>query len=476
MPSPAPLLLLLLGVWLLVAVPLAAEGGAEPDPHALTGSLSTQQLRELLEEREAAEAADETEAAESFDGRSDWSPSAVEQLVIVGGGPAALSASIYAARAGLRPLVVAPPAGGQLLGKGVDVENYPGLLAQTGPSVVQLMRTQTRGFGTAFLGLKVAAADLSSRPFALSLEKKAGHPMSGRRILARAVVVATGADSRWLGVAGEQELRGHGVSSCATCDGYLYRNKRVAVIGGGDSAMEDALVLSRFAQSVTIIHRRDRFRASKVLAERVLANPKISVRWERRLARIEGRAPADDEEEEDAGVERIWLEPVPRGEAQSAEESLEVDAVFVAIGHDPNTVGLSSARWSLDPGFRTEFNHRAGRHCFGASSRWSATAATSPSRATPPAPASVGCSRPGTWPTACTGRRSPPPARAPWPRSTVRFSLARAERGHLHTGGCWAAAERWLSEQGPPDPPPLTPPPPPVPAADISTCDGGHGR
>lgn len=162
--------------------------------------------------------------------------------MIIGGGPAGLAASVYAARAGMAPLVIAPPAGGQLLGKGVDVENYPGLMGQKGAGVVQLMRTQTRAFGSEFLGLKVSSVDFSTQPLSLTLQEKPGHPMSGRTIRTRSAIIATGADSRWLGVPGEHLLRGHGVSSCATCDGYLYRKRDVGVIGGGDSAMEDALV------------------------------------------------------------------------------------------------------------------------------------------------------------------------------------------------------------------------------------------
>lgn len=257
----------------------------------------------------------------------------LEKIVVVGGGPAGLAASLYAARAGLRPLVVAPPAGGQLLGKGVDVENYPGLLAQTGPGVVQLMRTQTRSFGTAFCGLKATAVNVSNgSPFQITLETKPGHPMSGQTINAATVVLATGADSKWLGVEGEHQFRGLGVSSCATCDGYLYRGRHLAVIGGGDSAMEDALVLARVASKVTVIHRRDRFRASSVLAQRVLENPKIEVKWNRQIVRFEGKLPANENDE--GALERLVLLDTT---GESGEEVLACAAAFVAIGHNPNT-------------------------------------------------------------------------------------------------------------------------------------------
>ena len=232
----------------------------------------------LIQGEDEDEDVDDEDEYEDFNGRA--SPVPLEKVVIIGGGPAGLAASLYAARAGLQPLIVAPPAGGQLLGKGVDVENYPGLMAQTGPGVVQLMRTQTRSFGTTFCGLKAAAVNLSAgSPFRITLQTKPGHPMSGQVIQSASVVLATGADSKWLGVEGEHEFRGMGVSSCATCDGYLYRGRHLAVIGGGDSAMEDALVLARVADTVTVIHRRDSFRASSILAQRVLENPKISVKW-----------------------------------------------------------------------------------------------------------------------------------------------------------------------------------------------------
>jgi thioredoxin reductase (NADPH) len=173
-----------------------------------------------------------------------------------GSGPAGLSAAIYAARAGLQPVVAAPAIGGQLQGKGVDVENFPGVNMSTGPNLVYAMQMQAASFGTVFEQDMVTSIDLSSRPFTIQT--------NDTTIMAHALIVATGADSRWLGVPGEWEHRGGGVSSCATCDGFLYSDKNVVVIGGGDAAMEDALVLARTSASVTVLHRRDAFRASKV--------------------------------------------------------------------------------------------------------------------------------------------------------------------------------------------------------------------
>ncbi len=167
-----------------------------------------------------------------------------------------MSAAIYAARAGLQPVVAAPAIGGQLQGKGVDVENFPGVNMSTGPNLVYAMQMQAASFGTVFEQDMVTAIDLSARPFTIRT--------NDTTITAHAIIVATGADSRWLGVPGEWEHRGGGVSSCATCDGFLYSDKHVVVIGGGDAAMEDALVLARTSASVKLLHRRDAFRASKV--------------------------------------------------------------------------------------------------------------------------------------------------------------------------------------------------------------------
>lgn len=247
-----------------------------------------------------------------------------EAVAIIGGGPAALSAAIYAARAGLKPVVIAPPVGGQLMGKGVDVENYPGLLDSTGPGIVHLMRKQALQFNTAFDGQTIKSVDLTQRPFKLTTN-------TSNTVMAHSVIVATGADSNWLDVPGEYEFRGKGISSCATCDGFLFRDRPVVVIGGGDTAMEDALVLARTSSSVTVIHRRDKFRASRVLQQRVLQHSKITVRWNSQVKEFTAADTAMDDGSYPVG--HVVLTDTVTGE----ESSIDCDAAFVAIGHSPNT-------------------------------------------------------------------------------------------------------------------------------------------
>lgn len=247
-----------------------------------------------------------------------------EALAIVGGGPAALAAAVYAARAGLKPVVIAPPVGGQLMGKGVDVENYPGLLDMTGPGIVAEMRKQALSFNTAFDGQIVESVDFSTRPFKLTTN-------TSNVLIANAVIVATGADSNWLDVPGEYEFRGKGISSCATCDGFLFRDRPVVVIGGGDTAMEDALVLARTSSSVTVIHRRDKFRASRVLAQRVLSNSKITVRWNSAVKEFTAGDGAMDDGSFPVG--HVVVTDTVTGELST----IDCDAAFVAIGHSPNT-------------------------------------------------------------------------------------------------------------------------------------------
>merc|ERR1711871_950622 len=192
-----------------------------------------------------------------------------ERIIIVGAGPAGLSAAIYAARAGLKPIIAAPFEGGQLQGRGVLVENYPAVSGVTGPVIVQDMKKQAAEFGAVFLEDMVTKIDVSARPFEVAT--------NNTNLKVHTIIMATGADSRWLGAPGEYEYRGGGVSSCATCDGFLYRDQHVVVVGGGDTAMEDALVLARTSSKVTVVHRRDSFRASHVLQTRVLQEPKIEV-------------------------------------------------------------------------------------------------------------------------------------------------------------------------------------------------------
>jgi len=218
-----------------------------------------------------------------------------ERVTIVGGGPAGLAAAIYAARAGLTPVVVAPPLGGQLQGKGVDVENYPGLPDMTGPGIVNNMREQAIHFGTKFEGVEVVSIDAASRPIRVITNTSV--------IESHTVIIATGADSKWLGIPGEWELRGGGVSSCATCDGFLFKDKHVVVVGGGDTAMEDALVLARTSEKVTIVHRRDEFRASAILAERVVNHDRIEIVWNATVTEILGETITLGNSEEGEAVE-----------------------------------------------------------------------------------------------------------------------------------------------------------------------------
>ena len=240
------------------------------------------------------------------------------KLAVVGGGPAGMTAAIYAARAGLKPLVVAPAMGGQLMSKGVNVENYPGIFEASGGDIVKLMKRQAMRFSATFEEEAALSVDLSSRPFKIVT--------NASTIYAHSLVVATGADSRWLGVPGEEDLKGGGVSSCATCDGFLFSGKPVVVVGGGDTAMEDALVLARTSSSVTLIHRRDTFRASKVLQQAVLANSKINVMWNSAVKEFKAG--------EGGMLGSVLVQSVSD---PSNVTELAAEAAFVAIGHIPNT-------------------------------------------------------------------------------------------------------------------------------------------
>ena len=262
-----------------------------------------------------------------------------------------LKAAIYGARAGLRPLVIAPSMGGQLQGKGVEVENYPGLFNQTGPSVVAAMRLQAAHFGAVFEDDIVQAVFVDRDP--ASEYKNNGKPLpiqvvtnSTGTIETHSLIIATGAEANWLNIPGEWDLRGGGVSSCAVCDGFLYANRNVIVVGGGDAAMEDALVLARTSQSVTIVHRRDQFRASKVLADRVIDHPLITVLWNATVQEILGqdresdKAKNEDNEEDVVdidSVEKVVAGVLLRDTTTGKTRQMKCDAVFVAIGHTPNT-------------------------------------------------------------------------------------------------------------------------------------------
>ncbi|NQV06351.1 thioredoxin-disulfide reductase [bacterium] len=239
-----------------------------------------------------------------------------EKVIIIGSGPSGLTAAIYAARADLEPLMIeGMEAGGQLM-LTTDVENYPGFPdGIMGPEMMGLFRKQAERFGTRVVSQNVTRIDFSERPFGVWVDSE--------EFRADAVIVSTGASARWLGVPGEEKLRGHGVSACATCDGFFFRDTEIAVVGGGDSAMEEALFLTKFASKVTIIHRRDEFRASRIMVTRALEHPKIEVRWNSVVEEVLG---------EDA-VTGIRLRDVTSG----VVDDLAVEGVFMAIGHDPNT-------------------------------------------------------------------------------------------------------------------------------------------
>ncbi len=239
------------------------------------------------------------------------------RIVIVGSGPAGLTAALYCARANLRPLVLGGvPAGGQLM-LTTDVENYPGFPEGVqGPELIERFRKQAERFGTEFLDANVTRVDFSRRPFRL----EAG---SAGIVTADAVIVATGANARWLELPSEQRLRGHGVSACATCDGFFFRGKEVACIGGGDSAMEEALFLTKFASHVTIIHRREELRASRIMQDRARAHPKISFRLNSEVVEVLGQ----DE------VTGVRVRNVLNGQLTE----LRTQGLFLAIGHIPAT-------------------------------------------------------------------------------------------------------------------------------------------
>lgn len=242
----------------------------------------------------------------------------MQQVVIVGSGPAGYTAAVYAARAGLSPVVVAGSvtAGGSLMTT-TEVENFPGFTdGVQGPDLMDAMRAQAERFGARIVYDDATRLDLAG-------EVKTIETGSGETFEARSVILTTGSAYRKLGLAEEARLSGHGLSWCATCDGFFFREKEIAVVGGGDSAMEEALFLTRFASKVTIVHRRDDFRASKIMAERVRADPKIEVAWNSEVAEFVG----------ENAVEALRL----RDNVTGDERALPISGVFVAIGHDPRS-------------------------------------------------------------------------------------------------------------------------------------------
>ncbi|TWB47022.1 thioredoxin-disulfide reductase [Nitrospirillum viridazoti] len=252
------------------------------------------------------------------------------KVLIIGGGPAGYTAGIYAARANLQPILVqGMQPGGQLMIT-TEVENYPGFAqAVQGPDLMEQMRQQAEHVGTTLVYDVITSVDFTQRPFVCKAD-------SGDEFVADTVIIATGAQARWLGVAGEQEFQGAGVSACATCDGFFFRGKEVAVIGGGNTALEEALYLTHHASKVTLIHRRDAFRGEKILHDRVFANPKIEVLWNHKVDRVLGKGGAADggfDLNNPKQVTGLALSDTVTGEGRE----LPLDGVFVAIGHDPAT-------------------------------------------------------------------------------------------------------------------------------------------
>jgi thioredoxin reductase (NADPH) len=250
----------------------------------------------------------------------------VRDTIIVGAGPAGLTAAVYAGRADLNPLVIEGIAAGGQLMLTTDVENYPGFPdGILGPELMMKFREQAERFGAEFLTADVDRVDFSSSPF--------GVWVGNDEYRARSVIVSTGATARMLGLPSETRLLGHGVSTCATCDGFFFREKPIAVVGGGDSAVEEALFLTKFATKVTIVHRRDELRASKIMQDRAFANAKIAFAWNSVVDDVVG----------DGAVDALVLRDTVTGEARE----LDVQGVFVAIGHDPNT-GLFRDQLEVD--------------------------------------------------------------------------------------------------------------------------------
>jgi len=250
----------------------------------------------------------------------------VHDVIIIGGGPAGYTAAIYAARANLAPLVAEGyGAGGQLM-LTTDVENFPGFPGGIqGPELMQNLRGQAERFGAMLVTVDVERVDLSSRPFGVWIE--------GEEHRARTVIIATGATARWLDLPSESRLRGFGVSTCATCDGFFFKDRPMVVVGGGDSAMEEALFLARMGEKVTIVHRRDEFRASPIMVQRALAHEKVHVRWNAVVEEVVG----------DTQVEAVRVRDTVTGEL----EDIPAAAMFVAIGHDPAT-SLFAGQLDLD--------------------------------------------------------------------------------------------------------------------------------
>ncbi len=243
----------------------------------------------------------------------------IHKVVIAGSGPAGFTAAIYAARADLEPVLLEGDQPGGQLTITTEVENFPGFPEGImGPELIEAMRKQSQRFGTVHLDERIVRAELADRPFKL-------HLGNGRTLRTHSLIVATGARARLLGLPSELALMGMGVSACATCDGFFFRNRKVLVVGGGDTAIEEAIFLTKFASSVTVVHRRDSLRASKIMQQRALDHPKIDFLWNSQVIEM-------------LGVEQKKLHAVRLRNTLTGEESImDCDGVFIAIGHEPNT-------------------------------------------------------------------------------------------------------------------------------------------
>ncbi|HVX74381.1 MAG TPA: thioredoxin-disulfide reductase [Devosia sp.] len=254
------------------------------------------------------------------------------KVVIIGSGPAGYTAAIYAARAMLEPVMINGTQPGGQLTITTDVENYPGFAdVIQGPWLMEQMKAQAEHVGTRIVNDLIVEVDFDRRPFTLKGD-------SGTTYTADAVIIATGAQARWLGLPSEQKFQGFGVSACATCDGFFYRDKHVIVVGGGNTAVEEALFLTNFASRVTVVHRRSEFRAERILQERLFKHPKIEVRWNTELADITG-----------SQMPPSVTGAVLRNTATGETETLAVDGIFIAIGHTPATA-IFREKLDMKPG------------------------------------------------------------------------------------------------------------------------------